>query len=423
MIKKISVFFIFIITLATINPWSKIPLGNATIGWIIGGATLLLFIKAKSKYYDSVNEGNILVLKLYLFWNISCIMRGAFVADNYWEVKNLVTMGLVLLLPLTIYIATHRELVQLILNQYMRYILPLFFVFAMFISSTAYGPYLIPVSFVLLFLPLLPKKWKLVMLFFTIIILTFALTSRSNVIKFLAPLLISTLYYFRSFIGKTGLGVGRLILLGVPIVLLGLAITGQFNVFKIDQYVKGDYRTTASPSGESEDLTADTRTGLYIEVLISAIKNDYVWLGRTPARGNDSILFGEKIEAQTNTGKLERYANEVSILNVFTWTGLIGVILYFLVFLRASYLAIYRSKSWFMKIMGLYISFRWAYAWVEDFSRFDLSYILLWIIIGMCFSDSFREMTNAEFKYWIRGIFDFRYRKATLNKIRVIEQV
>ena len=419
--KKYIILVIFLLTIYTLRSWAKIPLGNTFTWWIINGATLLLFLKAKNKYYNPVNERNILVVKLYLFWNISCIIRGAFVAENYWEVKNLVTMGLVLLLPLTIYIATHRVLVQFILNQYIRFILPAFFIFITVMTSTAYGPYLIPVSFTLLFLPLLPKKWALVTLFFTLIVLTFALSARSAIIKFTVPLLLSTLYYFRGFIGKTALGVGRLILLAVPLILFGLAITGQFNIFKIKQYVKGDYKTTASSSGESEDIMVDTRTGLYMEVLVSAINNEYVWLGRTPARGNDSVLFGAEIESQTNTGKLERYINEVSILNVFTWTGLIGVILYFLVFLRASYLAIYRSRSWFMKMMGVYICFRWSLAWVEDFSRFDLSYILLWIIIGMCFSESFRQMSNGEFKYWIRGVFDIRYREATLHKVRVLE--
>lgn len=418
---KISLFYIFWITLASINQWSRVALGGTFMWWIMGGTTLLLFIKARSNYYDRANDRSILVLKLYFFWNVLSIVRGAFVAENYWDIKNLVTMGLVLLLPLTIYVATNRTLVQHIFNQYMRFVLPAFFIFAMITSSTAYGPYLIPLSFVLLFLPLLPKRWQLITLFFTLIIFTLALTSRSSVIKFLAPLLLSTLYYFRALFGNIILGLTRLFLLCIPIVFFGLAISGQFNPFKLDQYVDGEYVTTHE-SGVSENLKADTRTALYLEVLSSAINNDYVWLGRTPARGNDSLLFGEQIEAQTNTGRLERYANEVSILNVFTWTGLIGVILYFLVFLKASYLAIYKSKSWFMKIMGLYICFRWTFAWVEDFSRFDLSYILLWMVIGMCFSESFRNMNNMEFKYWIRGIFDIRYRAATLHKVRVIKQ-
>ncbi len=420
--KKIILIFIFLITLSTVNPWSKIPLGNTAMWWVIGGATLFLFVKAKSKYFNPSNNKHILLVKLYLLWNISTIIRGAFVAENYWEAKNLVTMGLVLLLPLSIYVATNRVLVQRFLNQYLRFILPLFFVFMVFISSAAYGPYLIPVSFVLIFLPILPKKWKIAMLFFALIVFTLSLTSRSSVIKFLIPMLLVVLYYFRFAISRTAIGIGRLVLLGAPVLFFALAVTGQFNPFKIDQYVAGEY-TASREDGQTENLTADTRTGLYTEVLASAVNNNYVWWGRTPARGNDSVLFGELIEEQTNTGKLERYVNEVSILNVFTWTGLIGVILYFLVFLKASYLAIYKSKSWFMKMLGLYICFRWTYAWVEDFSRFDLSYILLWIIIGMCYSESFREMNDTEFKYWIRGAFDIRYRNATLHKVRIIEEV
>lgn len=420
MVKKISLLFIFIITLATVSPWSSIPLGNTFLWWITGAATLILFLKAKTKYYDSKNEQSLFFLKLYLLWNICCIIRGAFIAENYWEVKNLITMGLVLLLPLTIYISSNRELVQLLFIKYMRFILPLFFVFALVIDNTGYGPFLIPVSFVLLFLPLLSMKWKFVMLFFTLIVFLFAVSSRSSVIKFAVPLILSLLYYFRYILGKTWPAIGRVLLLIAPIILFTLGITGQFNVFKMDEYINGSY-TTIQNNEESESLTTDTRTGLYVEVIASAIKNNYVWIGRTPARGNDSILFGELIEEETKTGKFERYANEVSILNIFTWTGLIGVILYFLVFFRASFLAIYKSKSWFMKVLGLYISFRWTYSWVEDFSRFDLSYILLWMTIGMCYSTSFRQMNDAEFKYWIRGIFDVRYLKATLRRVKVIE--
>jgi len=101
---------------------------------------------------------------------------------------------------------------------------------------------------------------------------------------------------------------------------------------------------------------------------------------------------------------------------VFTWTGIVGVILYFLIFFKATYLAIYKSKSRIMKIIGLYLSFRWAYTWVEDFSMFNLSYFFLWVVIGMCLSQDFREMSDQEFKNWVRGIFDERYRKAIVKK-------
>ncbi|MFS4482692.1 hypothetical protein ACKGJY_06720 [Hyunsoonleella sp. 2307UL5-6] len=420
-LKNAIILLLLLTVLRTIAHWSSFSLGGIFVFWFINTIIIFSILKVKQEFYDRANNRNTILVFLFLFWNISVIVRGCLIADNYWEWKNLVTSGFVFLLPLTIFISTNRLIVQAVFHNYMKFFLPAFFLFILVMNRGAYGVYLIPVSFMLLFMPLLTKKWKIVILSFTVIAVTASLAARSNVIKFIIPLLIGLLYYLRPFVNKNILGASRIALLVLPLVLFGLGLTGKFNIFKISDYTEGEY-TTSSSSGEAEDLTADTRTLLYVEVIASAIKNNYIWFGRTFARGNDSELFGAQIEAQTGTGKFERYGNEVSILNVFTWTGLVGVVLYFLIFLKASYLALYKSKSWFMKILAVYICFRWTYAWVEDFSRFDLSYIFLWLIIGMCYSVSFRNMTDGEFKYWVRGIFDIRYRKATLKKVRVIKQ-
>jgi hypothetical protein len=55
--------------------------------------------------------------------------------------------------------------------------------------------------------------------------------------------------------------------------------------------------------------------------------------------------------------------------------------------------------------VGLFITFRWLYAWVEDFSRFDMSNLILWMMISVCFSNEFRKMTNVEIKLWVNGFF------------------
>jgi hypothetical protein len=109
-------------------------------------------------------------------------------------------------------------------------------------------------------------------------------------------------------------------------------------------------------------------------------------------------------------GKNERYRNEASMLNVFTWTGIIGVIIYSLIFWQASYLGIYKSKNNVAKMLGLYVSFRWLYAWVEDVNNFDLNYFILWFIVGLCMSETFRNLTNEEVKIWAMGTFDKRFR-------------
>lgn len=62
-----------------------------------------------------------------------------------------------------------------------------------------------------------------------------------------------------------------------------------------------------------------------------------------------------------------------------------------------------------MKLIGLYIAFRWLFSWIEDVNNFSLNYFMLWIMMGMCYSYSFRDMTNKEVVFWIRGIFDARY--------------
>jgi len=292
---------------------------------------------------------------------------------------------------------------------YIRFTLPLFVIFSFLIATDAFGDYLVPISFLLLFLPVLTLRWKGVVLLISLLVMTIDLGARSNVIKFALPILLSITYYFRTFISTIHLEIVRKLLFIAPVILFVLGVTEVFNVFKINEYIKGEYETTLIDSnGEAveEDLTVDTRTFLYVEVLQTAKKYDTWWIGRSPARGNETEYFSE----DDLTGRGERGGNEVAILNIFTWTGIIGVILYFLIFYKASYLAINQSNNFFAKLIGIFIAFRWLYAWVEDINYFTLTTFMLWLTLGICFSKSFREMSNQEVKYWVSGFFDKKYR-------------
>ena len=194
----------------------------------------------------------------------------------------------------------------------------------------------------------------------------------------------------------------------VPFILFTLAAVGTFNVFKINEYLTTKTileAKSANGSEGTERLDADTRTFLYEETVKSAINNDYVFIGHSLARGYESNTFG----FQDFYGRGERYASEVSILNIFTYMGIVGVFLYFSIFLSATYKALYKSQNIYIKMLGIYLSFRWVYAWVEDFNRFDLNYLFLWITIAMCLSPQFRYMNNKEFEQWIRSLLS-KYR-------------
>ena len=427
-ISQIIPVTILLIAVYSILPFSKpgIPfistLNNTTLWWTISALILTVFFFANYYFFDKRNDKNLRVVWIYLFWNAVCIVRGMFVAEIYWDWKGLIGNAMALMLPIVAYWATNKIMVQSLLAFYVKYALPIFLLFAFIIRTDAYGFYLIPISFLLLFLPALTLRQKLLVLFLTAVVIGADLGARSNVIKFGVPLLILIIYYLRKKISVKTLEVIRISLFILPIVFFILAVTGTFNIFKMNDYLKKDYTTFGvDEEGNRVELsvTTDTRTFLYIEVLQSAIKNNYWLLGRTPARGNDSDTFGA-IEYEL-TGRDERLTNEIGLANVFTWTGIVGVILYLLIFLRASYLAVNKSKNIYAKMLGIYVAFRWLYAWVEDVNNFSLNYFMLWVMIGLCFSYTFRKMTNKEIVIWIRGIFDVRYIRFQNNLIKKLK--
>ncbi len=421
--------YILIISILTVlisfkssNQWSTLPIGNDLLWWIIQAIFIYILFKIKNHFSNPSIETNLKYINIYLIWNVICIVRGAFIAENYWEWKFLIAHGFLLLLPLIVYLAKSFKSVLIIVKTWFQYGLILFIFFSPFLWGDAVGKFLIPISFLLLFLPVLNTKWKFIVIIFSVYAITFDITARSNVIKFIVPFMISCLYYLKNIIHIRVFNLIRLLLLFIPFILLLLGLIGIFNVFKLDEYLGEQKTKTISITGEKgeENLTSDTRTFLYIEVIESALKHDYVLFGRTPARGNDSNLFGDYNKETLKIGKQERFSNEVSILNIFTWLGIIGVIIYFLIFYKSSYLAINDSNNIFIKLIGINVSFRWTYGFVEDFSNFDLSNIFLWLMIGMCFSKTFRQMSNSQMKNWILSIFDIKkkYPRSLLKPIR-----
>ncbi len=416
------IWLLLFLTLFRVDTYTELQIGNTTLWWIIEFVIILL-IAAVGKNIGRIDPGKFAnPVKYLLIWNAICIIRGFLIAENYWEWKNLLGTGLMLFIPLIVYVSSDLFFLQKLLRKWFTYMPWLFFLFIPFTigvehGADLYGKYFVPVLFLLPFIYLLPVRYRIFILIISIIVLLFSLDARSNIIRFLVAGFLGFAFYFRRLIRPQFLKICSFCFFILPIVLLVLGISGKFNVFKMDEYISGEYTTQVVKNGEIKDasLTADTRSFLYVEVLQSAIKNDYFFVGRTPARGYDSVAFGEFLAEDLGTGKNERFGSEVAIHNIFTWNGLTGVFLYFLVFYKASLLALYRSNSYTMKLLGVFVAFRWLFAFIEDFTVFELQYIFLWITIGICYSSKFREMDDYELKLWVRGIFDKRYREYYYN--------
>lgn len=410
--SNIIAVLVLLITFISINDWSKIPLGNTATTWAILIFTIIYILYYYRHYFKPLNRKDYNIVNIYLIWLLICVIRGCFVAENYWEWKQLISGTISLLLPILVWVFSDKINTLITLNIWVRIALPAFFLFFLWTTGITIF-YLAPILLLVCFVPLLSrrhKKWGIFLIIFILVITVSNLGFRSQVIKGGIVICMCIVCYCRKHITNNMIKLFHIFCFVLPVILLYLGISGTFNIFEDLSAHKDKYVQKKVVDGHiiEEDLSADTRTFIFEEVITSAVRHNYVIWGRTPARGNDSMAFGAAHAEDLKTGKYERHSNELCHTNVFTWLGLIGVILYSLIYLKSSYLAIYKSNNIYIKFLGCYIAFHWAFGWIEDQNRFDIDNIILWMIIAMGISTQFRVMTNHQFYIWYNHIFNFK---------------
>lgn len=374
--------------------------------------SLIFLIVIKLTQENRFLLGYNLIIDIYLIWTVIGALRGFLVAENYWEFKNLISNIRCLLLPLFALLFYQPSYVLAFFQRWNRFI-PLLLV--LFITNFARRSQIHllmgPIYFLLgCYIQKIPsKKWKFFVVAFLCLMLA-DIGDRSQVIKAALSLAVSFAIPFDRYIPKFLIQIAGLSLYFAAVLFLYLGITGQYNVFNhtIDKttwdvtFTEG----TMDAVAEKNKNMADTRSFIYEEVLMSALINDYIWLGRTPARGNDSEAFGYQMIADHGPeAKPERNSNELCHLNIFTWLGLIGVILYSIIYLLASFLGLFFSNNSYLRYLSVVIAFHWLYGWVENINLFNFQNIGQWMIIGMCISPEFRKLSNAEFVLWFKSLF------------------
>jgi len=406
-------FLPWCLLLITINSHGQsLKLGSTPFWWTIQFFVLVLFWFVKSKYISSSYQKSLKYLDWYLYYVFLQFTIGAFISEGYWDWKALLSNTMTLLVPMVAFASNSKLLLKYLFNNYIFFTAPLFLLIQFFITKDEFGFFLAPFSFFILFFPILTFRWKILILAIAAYVVFADFGARSNVIKFTFPFLCVFIYYFKGIFSVKIFKFIRIVFLIAPFIFFALGTFGYFNIFTplgdntLDvaekKYNLVDKKYDNNGELYEDNLAADTRTFLYVDVLNTAnIYNSWIF-GRTPARGNISEAFGETDLSNRN----ERRGNEVSILNYFIWLGLVGVIFIFLLFFQATNLAINHSNNIYSKVIGLFIAFRWAFAWVEDINNFYIQYIYLWIFIGFCYSETFRKMTDQQMKNWVLSIFE-----------------
>lgn len=401
--SKIFYFSFITIGVSSILQWCELPIDNTAAWWSLRAVFLIFFI-AHFRTYS--RETPHLPILFFLFYVIGATIAGAiFKTENYWDWKLLVDNFMIFLLPLAAYSVNEERLVAKGINYWLQWAwIPLLLLWP-FLESDAFGRYLVPFTFLAIMLPMLNKKWVIALGIAYLITVVYGFESRADVIKFSVCILLGLCLWiprFNRWLQKLIKPVMWAFLFA-PFLFLGLAVTGTFNIFEIEKEFGLEDKYMMETSLENIDevsALADTRTFLYAEEIESAIVGDYYIWGNSPARGYLSAVFGQGADEDLGTKRGERQSCEVSILNVFNYFGLVGCMLYFIIFIAASYQAVYKSENRYIQVIGLFVAFRWLFGFIEDFSRFDLNMMFLWFMIGMCYSKRFRQRTDEEFELW-----------------------
>ena len=155
-------FLFVLITLMSVNQWSRFPIGDYFV-WVFTALAMIGIVIWFGKKTNSFSDSELRLCNAHLFWLVICIIRGAFVAENYWEYKQLVTGSLGLSMPLFVFYFKEPFCLSMALQKWNVWIPPLLLLlFIWNIPSGAYHFLLTPFLLYGCFFLFLSKKWKMI---------------------------------------------------------------------------------------------------------------------------------------------------------------------------------------------------------------------------------------------------------------------
>lgn len=322
------------------------------------------------------------LLSIYIFYIFICIIRGLFIAETYFEWKALYFNAINLSLPGIIFVVSDIRAIRLLKYIGIASLPASLFLLMLGVDFTLATNIIIGAIPAFVLLSLYSPRYQLLFAIVLIILLFYGFyEARSNSVRIFWALVVVGLH--KIILGKRmkyALGFGLML----PFLLLFLALNSDFNLFK-----------KAALEGQS-----DTRTFIYVEAISSAINNDYLIFGRTPSRGYDTVYFQDQLK---EIGSNERLSSEIGIINILTWTGLLGVSIYLLLLGRSLLIPFALSDNIYLILLALYTLIRYLLSFVEEYPGINLSYVSLWLTISILSSKNFIKMSKDEFRTLLKN--------------------
>ena len=381
---------------------------NATI--LVGilkftSLALVLYSASKMNWMKDLPRTAVLVFKLMIAWNIFIIFHGIISADDYWDWKFIILNNIPsLLMPYMIlvgaYFYDNVKLVKFLLFRLFPFSLVLIPLSTVSIGMELYSRMVTGIVLFILLSIYMDRKWRLFIYFVAIMSILIALGYRANIIRIIFAGVLVIIYYTRALYTVRLFKIVSILFFIFPFVFAILGATDTFNIFK--PFDSNENNFVVSNQGTDEDLAADTRTFLYVEVLTSVSQHNRIIFGEGAAGKYVSAWFQD----------IDRYGAEVGLLNMILYGGVISVILYLWLLVLSSHYAISHSNNFLSKMLGLFIAFRWMLLFVEDITVYDMNFYFLWIVIGLAMSKRLRSLSDQEIRnYFAFLLGNIRYKR------------
>jgi hypothetical protein len=374
-----------------------------------------LSVLAFIQKYPTQNIDGKKFLNFFLLYNALMFIRGVINADTSqdWIMLFSGTVFFFFLFPFYIYKIINPANITKMLRSYILFgaIAAIIIAYNETLAIDTIEPYASTMRIIsglyllILFIPYIKTKWKTITII-TLSIVSFFLnlSERFNLLNIMVAFAILLLYYFKPYRRDKILKFCSVLLFTIPIVFFVLGVTGIFNVFKIGE---GDNAYIITHDQKEDNLLVDSRTEIYMDVLCGLRdKNAFFWgLG---ANGKVQTSLIDAAIRYYYLWRNGRQSSESGMLNYIQWGGFLGGLSYFMLFIAAAYYAIRKSNNWFMRSLGLWISYKAMFSFIQDYQNTQIFYFLLILSIGICLNKDFRKMNDTEMKGYINRILTFK---------------
>lgn len=377
--------FHFIFYFGWYGPSKSIFIWNNIFAW--GSVSILLFFYILSNWKSDVTGNGITkIFGLLIIILFISLIRSLVKIHSFSELVKLLFdpyTGLSLF-PILFFVIGSNSKYFLTINR----VLSVYCILA-FAFSLAFMKYfelniflLMPIFYLILTFPMQSYKNRFLTLIISTVIIIVSFTNRAGVMRIIISYLIVVIFYMISYlkINKRLLKIIIFLIMMLPFYFLYLGINGK-NVFQ-------DISGNSAEDYSQTDLSADTRTFLYYEVFQDLKLNNAFAFGKGIDGGYYSEIF------QT----FSRSTVEVGFLQILLKTGIVGFLAYFILVFSAVFKALGKSKSIFMKCLGLLLSSYVLMLFIENVIAFNLLNVTIWLVIGMCHSKELLSLNDEEIK-------------------------